>query len=389
MDKLKRVDIKGKQQCSGCSLCAEICPKSAITMETDCDGFVYPSIDNDLCVYCGVCYSKCSFKNQHQGSNPDIYIGRSKDNNILMNSASGGIFTILSDSILDLSGVVYGAVYDSRFSVKHINAYDKETRNLMRDSKYVQSSMLGVFSQIEHNLKDNKIVLFSGTPCQCSAVNEFIRIKRLNRSNLLLVDVICHGVGSPKVWRDYLKYISDKCSLNGITSIKIRNKEKGSGYNMTINSNSGFYQRSGVLDPYICLFNKMLIFRKSCYSCPFKSWRRISDITIGDFQKVRQYFPNFADGKGVSVLIANSEYGKEFLKSQLYKLDWEKADKERASQVNLSGILLDDSRRNAFFKYYNLNGVEKALFRYSNEVFYKRLLYYVKSYLVKLFHVIK
>lgn len=384
-----KVDKKHKDQCSGCSLCAEICPKKAITMRSDEEGFVYPRIDENTCIECGLCERKCSFVNNLKVDTSSFFIGRTKDPNVLKDSASGGIFTVLSDYVFNQEGVVYGAVYDALFEVVHVEAKDQGVRNRMRDSKYVQSRIDKIYSYIEVSLRNNKLVLFSGTPCQCNAISNFVDFKKLNRDKLILVDLVCHGVGSPLIWREYLNHVTSKYHLGNIFSIKTRNKAVGTGYNLTISGEKKQYLRKGNLDPYICLFNKSLIFRSSCYNCPFKSWNRTGDITIGDFQKVRKFFPLFADKKGVSLIIANTKKGLDVVNAVLPNLDSEPASRESSSQVNLSGLVLDPTHRNHFFNLYKEKGFNYVLEHFTNEGVINRVIYYLKYIGGRLIHVFK
>lgn len=373
-----------KSSCCGCGLCAELCPRNAISMEYDVDGFKFPTIDNERCINCGICVKKCSFKNKGISHNQSFYIARSKENSTLKSSASGGLFTVISNRFLS-NGFVYGAAYDNTFGVSHIEANNSCSRDRMRDSKYVQSCIETIFSLIHARVNQGKTVLFTGTPCQCSAVSKYISEKKIDKSKVLLVDIICHGVGSPKLWAIYLEYIQKKIRLGKIRNIITRNKDFGTGYHMTILGSNGTYSKEGELDPYICLFNKSLIYRNSCYKCPYKSWTREGDITIGDFQKVGQYFPKYADGKGVSVVIANTEKGKKVFDSIKSELDFEIANKESSSQVNLTGELpLDEKRRNKFYSEFQEYEINILLKKFTNEGFVNYSLYSIKN-LVKLF----
>lgn len=220
-------NLKQGKDCCGCTACASICGKKAITMAPDSLGFLYPQVDTDLCVDCGLCEKVCNFSNDYSTpenfSVPEPYGVRLKDNSEVMKSRSGGAFKAFSDWVLNRNGVVYGAGFKEHFKVAHCRATTPEERDIMRGSKYVQSDLHGVFQSVKSDLVQGKWVLFSGTPCQTSALQSYLPIKL--QSNLLLVDIVCHGVPSPKFWKDYIDYIEQKEGKE-IIKVYFRDKEK-------------------------------------------------------------------------------------------------------------------------------------------------------------------
>lgn len=221
------IKIKDKWQCCGCTACASVCAHEAITMEPDALGFVYPKIDESKCIDCSLCEKVCAFNDNYDKSlnllTPDVYGARHKDMNEVMKSRSGAAFIAISDYILEQGGVVYGAGYKDHFRVAHKRATNKAERDEFRGSKYVQSDMTGVYRQVKEDLKNGLTVLFSGTGCQCAGLNSFIG-KKL-RENLLLVDIVCHGVPGPYMWRDYIEYLEKKYN-DTIVRVNFRDKEK-------------------------------------------------------------------------------------------------------------------------------------------------------------------
>lgn len=206
------IQITDKSRCCGCTACASICAHDAITMQPDALGFLYPVVDKDKCVDCGLCEKVCAFNDHYDTSlnlpQPDAYAARHKDMKEVETSRSGAAFIAISDYVLENGGVVYGAGYTDHFRVVHKRAATKEERDEFKGSKYVQSDLTGVFRQVKQDLKDGLTVLFSGTPCQTAGLNAYIG-KKL-RENLILVDIVCHGVPGSYLWRDYIAYLEKK-----------------------------------------------------------------------------------------------------------------------------------------------------------------------------------
>ena len=221
------IQITDPADCCGCTACASVCAHNAITMKPDVMGFLYPVVDKAKCVDCGLCEKVCSF-NEHYDtslnlSKPDAYAARHTDMDEVETSRSGAAFIAISDWILKQGGVVYGAGYADHFRVVHKRAVTPEERDEFKGSKYVQSDMESVFWQVKQDLKNGMIVLFSGTPCQTSGLNAYVG-KKL-RENLYLVDIVCHGVPAPYVWRDYLAYLEKKQGAK-ICWVNFRDKQE-------------------------------------------------------------------------------------------------------------------------------------------------------------------
>ncbi len=220
------IHITNPADCCGCTACASICAHDAITMKPDALGFLYPEVDMGKCTDCGLCEKVCAFNENYDTSlnfpEPIAYGARHKDINEVMRSRSGAVFVAISDYVLEKGGVVYGAGYTDHFRVIHKRATTKEERDEFRGSKYVQSDMNTVFCQVKEDLKKGLIVLFSGTPCQTSGLNSFIGNKL--RKNLILVDLVCHGVPGPYLWRDFIEYLEKKEGA-AITWVNFRDKE--------------------------------------------------------------------------------------------------------------------------------------------------------------------
>lgn len=305
-------------------------------MEPDAMGFAYPAVDEALCTECGLCEKVCSFKDDYDVSlnlpEPVAYGARQKDLDEVMRSRSGAVFAAISDYILDIGGVVYGAGYEEHFRVVHKRVESKKERDELRGSKYVQSDMNTVFLQVRKDLKEGRTVLFSGTPCQTSGLSSFVG--KALRKNLLLVDVVCHGVPSPNVWRDYLKYLEDKQGVP-VIGVDFRDKRKfgwaahreGIYYEGEIKTYPGWYSR---------VFCQCLMFRPSCSKCHFCNIRRPSDITLGDFWGWQKQDADInRDDRGLNLVLLNTEKGKEYFNAIKGVLQHIPADFENYRQPNL------------------------------------------------------
>ncbi|MDY3874176.1 MAG: Coenzyme F420 hydrogenase/dehydrogenase, beta subunit C-terminal domain [Megamonas funiformis] len=310
-----------KSKCCACTACKNICPKQAIEMFPDDKGFLYPKINENKCIKCGLCEKVCFYNTGYKTLDDHLnkietYAIKHKDFNIRMSSRSGGIFTALSDYILDNNGVIYGVGYKENFIVCYKRTETKEERNEFRGSKYVQSELNDIFKQVKNDLENDRWVLFSGTPCHVAGLVKYLEKNKYEK--LLLVDIICHGVPSPKIFNDYINYIENK--YNG----KINNfnfRDKTLGWDQSIESFE-INQKKYLQRIYSCLFGSGLIFRETCYNCQFTNLNRPSDITIGDCWGIAENKPDIDDNNGVSLVIINTEKGKVIQDSVLSKLEY-------------------------------------------------------------------
>lgn len=198
------INIKEKHNCCGCSACVQVCPKQCISMSADNEGFLYPQIDTAICIDCGLCEKVCPVINQNEPREPlAVYAANNNNEDIRLKSSSGGIFTLLAEQIISEGGVVFGARFNENWEVVHDYTEAIEGLEPFRGSKYVQSIIGDNFIKAKQFLTDGRKVLFSGTPCQIAGLKKFLRKEY---ENLLTVEVVCHGVPSPMVWRDYLDY---------------------------------------------------------------------------------------------------------------------------------------------------------------------------------------
>lgn len=309
-------DSHSKKDCCGCSACSNICSVSAITMKEDSCGFLYPYINNDLCVHCGRCRKVCplSITFTGQEGNPSIYAVRNQDTAAVRKSSSGGVFTLLAKWILSQGGVVYGVGFDDAFSVKHMRGQTVSKVQKFRTSKYVESDISEVYQHIGEDLKTGLTVLLTGTPCQISGVTRYLNFRRIPVASLYTCDNICHGVPSRKVWEDYLKILKsnyigtdDEITMINMRSKKVSWKEKQMDISL----------RKGNIDSVIKDFSFNRIFaslyatRPSCFNCHFNSYLRPSDITLGDFWTGETAGLKFDISQGVSEILVNTPKGKQ------------------------------------------------------------------------------
>ena len=333
-------------------------------MECNNDGFLQPVVDENKCVNCSLC-DKCCVAGKRAGKNhvKDFYAARALDESILNTSSSGGLFSSLAGYIIESGGVVYGAAFDGKFNVVHKRAETLEEASCMKGSKYVQSDLGNTFNEIRKDLNGNKPVLFSGTPCQVMALKTFLNVKKANIENLYLIDLICHGVCSPYVWRSYLSFTEEK--FGKIESVNMRYKNGEYGYCMRICGDDYEYIKAGGKDPYVKLFQKNLNLRSSCFACKYKSINRVSDITIGDFQNLIKKLPDFYDSRGTSTVIINTYKGRELFEQIKDKVDYIKTDEEKVLQPNLKSDILSDKQQKIFFNNYKKMSFIRLLKRYT------------------------
>lgn len=322
------IKIKDKKDCCGCNACVQKCPKSCIAMQEDKEGFLYPQVNIELCIDCGLCEKVCPVINQNEPRKPlKVYAAKNNNEEIRMQSSSGGIFTLLAEKVIQESGVVFGARFDENWEVKHDYTETIEGLAAFRGSKYVQSRIEDNYQKVEQFLKQGRKVLFSGTPCQIAGLKCFLRKEY---SNLLTVDFICHGVPSPGVWRQYLKErVARMCDKNSVStapiskenahieSISFRDKRLGwkkFSFALTLSATdrSGVKNTVSLLNtkyknPFLIGFLRDLYLRPSCHHCPSKGFNSSSDITIADFWGINDYMPKENDHKGYSLVFIHND----------------------------------------------------------------------------------
>lgn len=363
-EKIKKTFTKRtKADCCGCTACEEICPVHAIRMEIDQEGFYYPVQNTNKCIYCGLCDQVCGFEPAKKVLNQKAYGVKHISEQQRKKSRSGGAFVAFADQILLKNGSIYGAIMESNFSVKHSRAVLKSECMQMQKAKYVQSDMRGIFPQVAEDLRNGKFVLFTGTPCQVSGLKHYIIEKKISDEKLFTCDLICHGVPSPLVWSDYLKYIENHYHQK-IKKAEFRDKSFG----WDTHCESFVLEkkkRKVVSRAYTDLFYQHIMFRPSCANCHFANMNRVGDITLGDFWGIERHNPSFNDNKGVSLILVNSSKGAELFEKAKSNVVYFECSPEECLQPTLQRPSRESPKRSMFWEDYKMLEFSQILKKYT------------------------
>lgn len=365
---------KNKFECCGCGACMNICPVNAISMQEDEMGFCYPVMDKEKCINCRKCERICSFeagKKVIDDYSTLAYGAVNKDEAIRSASRSGGVFTEISNIILDNGGTVYGCELTDDFNAVHTRATSCEERDKFRGSKYIQSDISDVYKQIVSDLEEGKQVMFSGTTCQVEAVRKYIEASRADSSNLYLVDIVCHGVPSKRVFHDYLKFIEKKNKCK-VTGFNFRNKEKfgWKAHVETAITDKGEFD----YEYFKKLFYDHYILRESCFQCPYKNTIRSGDISLADFWGVDGVLSGFNDNKGVSLVLIHSDKGMKLFDMCHDKLKCAKVDVRYCLQPPLREPFTMPYNRDRYLRKYKKYGIRWAILNIYSRKIRKRIL---------------
>ena len=310
------INITDKSKCCGCCACADVCAHKAITLKEDIEGFWYPVIDSEKCTNCGLCEKACpelniaSLKKNDYPKPAKTIAAIHKNMKVRWDSTSGGAFTALAEAMYRQGGYVSGAIYNDDFSVRNYISNNPEDLAKLRSSKYLQSKAEGVYAKIRTLLRKGEKVLACGTPCQMAALRSFLR---KDYDNLIIVDFICRGVNSPKVYRKYLDSLERKYD-GKVVYVKAKNKELG-WRNLTrkvVFDNGKVYYGVKMEDDFRRGYHTNVFCRPSCYTCQYKGFPRIADITIADYWGIEKIDRNLDNNIGTSMILLNSNKGIEF-----------------------------------------------------------------------------
>lgn len=372
------INIIDKSTCCGCTACASICSHNAIEMVPDSLGFLYPKVDNSSCVDCGLCNAVCQFNNTYKRfanyDKPLAYQFRLKDEYQLQKSQSGGAFYAIASYFISIGGVVYGAAFTDSWKVAHARATSLIELEKLRMSKYVQSNLQGVFCRIKEDLRNRLPVLFSGTACQVAGLKSYIP-KRLHE-NLMCMDIICHGVPSPKIWEDYIAYLQ-KTRNAKIVKACFRDKRFGwHGAKESFLYDNGKEEFRATSN---CLYFTGISIRESCSRCHFTNLKRVGDITIGDQWGISKDSV-YEDGKGLSVILINSLKGQQIFDSVELVRNAESIELKQCLQPQLQQPTLMHPLHEKFIDDYKCKGFLYIAKRYSDMGW----IYPIKQLIVKI-----
>jgi ferredoxin len=339
------IKISNKRNCCGCEACVQACPKKCIDFIPDSQGFLYPKVNESLCVNCGLCNKVCPVLNVKEHTIPSstpVYAAYNKNSNQRSSSSSGGIFSILASDVIKKNGVVFGALFDKDWKVVHGYAENNVQIEPLKRSKYVQSRIGNSYKEVKAFLRQGREVMFVGTPCQVAGLKQYLQ---KNYDNLITVDVICHGVPSPMIWTKYLQEkkseiasLNNGCSDNDIefTSISFRDKvESWRRFHLSftykvkkdgidaIAADSIIGTQSKYIweDDYMLSFLKDYANRPSCFDCKFRNGKCRSDITLADFWNVKECLDDeeMTGEHGTSLVLVNTSKGEKY-----FQIDCEK-----------------------------------------------------------------
>lgn len=374
-----------KNLCCGCTACVNICPNKAIKMIEDEEGFLYPEIDKSKCIECGLCKKVCAFQNGYDIDNRlkdiNVYATKSKSDEVRYKSSSGGMFTEISDYVLKNNGVIYGVAFDSNFKAIHIRAENEKERDRCKGSKYSQSELNDIYLKVKSDLEENRLVMFTGTPCQVAGLNKFLL--GTNKEKLILIDIICHGTPSPKLFQDYIKCI-EKINKSEVKEYYHKAKDLGWGHIEKVVYKNGKVDKTSLLSQaWKMIFYTNLGLRPSCYNCKYTNTKRSSDITIADFWGIEKSSPEFADKKGISLVIVNTNKGQEVFDNIKNNIDYKEENIDNAIIKNpqlKQSVKIDFEKRKEFWNAYNRKGMKYIIKKYGRY----NLKSYVKDSLKKL-----
>lgn len=372
-----------QKKCCGCEGCRSICPTTAISMTTNSDGFILPEVNSSICIECGICEKVCPMYHSDDilpDNNGNAYASINNNVHELKESSSGGIFSIIADYILEKGGIVCGAAFDEQFKLRHILIEEKSDLINLRGSKYLQSTIGNIYTDIRQLLNSGKLVYFVGTGCQVAGLRLFLRKEY---TNLFTSDILCHGVPPQSVFNEVIKEVETK--NNGkIEKYLFRDKSVwgwscSSSSSIRIGSKLKYLGNEPIQQAYFNAFIKAVNYRESCYVCPYAQSHRPGDITLGDFWGIEKCIsiPNIRDG--VSAILVNSHKGQILLERIKNKMDLYPASIKDISQINRT-LIRPTSRpeiRNKFFLDFKENPIQ-TLLKYYNPNIKHDLLYLLK-----------
>lgn len=352
---------KNPADCTGCGACVSICPKQAITMQPDAEGFLYPKVDGEKCVACDLCEKRCPAGREGTERHSQLLGAQAKDEALRRQSSSGGVFTLLAREVIQQGGVVFGAAFDENMRVEHVGAFDENELSGMRGSKYVQSDAADAIGNAVSLLKREIPVLFSGTPCQINGL--MAALGKTKADKLLTVDFVCHGVPSPGVFASYLAEL-ERRQGSRVRAYAFRDKRLGWKNFSAVATFENGTEHTGTqtTDPYLYGFLQNLYLRPSCHACSqLRGKRHAADITLADLWGADRLFPEWDDDTGLTLVMANTQKGRQALEALETQLSsFAVKDLEGMTRANPSLLqpVKPHEKRAVFFRAYQKHGFE-------------------------------
>lgn len=378
------VDGMLEDYCYGCRACEQLCPTNAITMIQNNEGFLVPYVDKEKCIKCKLCISRCphyNINNLKSTKKPIAYAAKARDENEQKKSSSGAIFPIIAKYILDNNGAVFGCQFNEKNEAEHIEVKNKKDLEKLRGSKYVQSNTRNTYSRVKEILEEGICVLYSGTPCQIGGLKKYLN---KDYGNLYTIDLVCHGVPSPKLFEKYIEWLGEK-NNSQVEEFSFRSKENSSWglYYKYKTKNQKVHFGSANLNPYYKAFLNGDVYREVCYDCQYTTVQRVGDITLADFWGVEKQHPKIADSNGVSAVLINTEKGKKLFNEIENEITYEKStiDKVKEKNKNLSRPTVRPKIRNNIYDNIDKKDFEDLI---NNNFHYKaKFSDYIKLYMPK------
>lgn len=382
-------ESNNKVDCNGCGVCALKCPKKAITMETDTEGFLYPVIDKKKCINCGLCQKVCPNKDYKNINNSKCYLSINNNKSDLLNSSSGGMFILLAKYIIKQKGIVFGAKYNKNLIVEHDYTKNLEGLKEFQGSKYVRSNLKNSYEKVKEFLNQNKYVLFTGTPCQCQGLRSYLG---KSYDKLVTCEIICHANPSPKIFEYYKKNL-EILKKEKIAKIEFRSKKNGWKTSKTLIT----YENGETIEDVTFYkgFIAELFNRPSCHKCHFCTQNRLSDFTIGDLWGLEKIDPTIIDNDtGVSLFCVNTEQGKKIFEKIKNNLYAKEININIGFEYNHHTNVLEHKKRKKFFREINNQKINEtniidAIEKYAKRPIYKRCLSKIKKLLNEIINKIK
>ncbi len=382
------IRLAERNVCTGCAVCVDICALSCIKMVRDDEGFLYPEINREKCVGCGKCMKACTALNStDRKALAKLYAAWMHDEKKIQNSTSGGIFQGLAESVIDRGGVVFGAAFDDSFYLAHRECESLEKLPMLLGSKYLQSDTSGIYKMVDAVAKDGRTVLFSGTPCQCDALKRYyIANNKEILENIIVCEIMCHGVPSPGIFGNYVDYLEKK---KKILKYNFRDKSKY-GWDkrlcVCIEYIGGHTVKRRVLfDAWHSWFGAHLSMRPSCFECKYRDVIRVGDITIGDFWSIDKVKPDMDTKNGMSAMFVNTDKGFKAISEfggGLHIVEIEKPEIKKLFRVPITkGAVPLPEGRDEFMRVYQTEGVEGLMKKYPAQTFFGAVIGKIKRLL--------